>query len=301
MTELTSVQHKKLSLSNDLLSRVRNALGIPDDISADLEGLNLAYSAWCRRVPFDNIRKMITLYSGSSAPLAGLDAEDFFENWLANGSGGTCWPSSNALFALLLALGFDAGRVAGSMFDLGVMNHGTVKVRIGGQDWMVDTSTLAGLPLPMGRDVFINNDPALGIEVELIDGAHVIWIDFAPLPDYVPCRLHLDPVDSEYYRERYEVFSREQSPFNQRLYFRRCGPDGVWVILGHTRFMRMVNGDLDVREFSRDGLCEYLIEEGVSSQLIDQWIAAGGLDMSFDPMTEGSRPQINGVPPSRRG
>src|SRR5689334_12079249 len=95
-------------LSQDLLTRVKHALELPEIASADITGLRQVYAAWCEKVPFDNIRKMISLRSGAGIALAGLDAEDFFENWLENGSGGTCWPSSNALFVLLKSLGFDA-------------------------------------------------------------------------------------------------------------------------------------------------------------------------------------------------
>src|SRR3569623_1096960 len=88
-------------LGQDLLLRVTERLGIPGDVNTDLDGLRTVYRAWCSNIPFDNIRKMISLRSGEDVKLAGLDARDFFENFLANGTGGTCWPSSNALYALV--------------------------------------------------------------------------------------------------------------------------------------------------------------------------------------------------------
>lgn len=288
------------TLRTDLLDRVTAALHIPPDISASLDGLRLVYAAWCANVPFDNIRKMISLRSGNGSQLPGLDAEDFFENWLANRSGGTCWPSSNALYTLLTSLGFNARRVAGCMFDLGIVNHGTIKVTLDGEDWMVDTSMLTSAPLPMHRGIYIHDDPKVGVEVEPVDGSHVVWIDFVPLPNYVPCRLRFDPVDTDFYHERYEVFSRQQSPFNDRLYLRHGGPDGACLVLGNTKFARTRDG-LDVKEFTRDELCSFLHEEaGISSALLDEWIASGSLDSSLDPSTQGPVPEINGLPPSRR-
>src|SRR6476620_7105682 len=88
-------------LHGQLLSRVISRLELPNTLAIDLAGLTTVYAAWCRSVPFDNVRKMIAIRSGDNAAMPGLDAADFFENWLANGSGGTCWPSSNALFTLL--------------------------------------------------------------------------------------------------------------------------------------------------------------------------------------------------------
>ena len=102
------------ALSKDLLRRVTERLGIPQDHKTDLDGLRTVYRGWCSNIPFDNMRKMISLRSGDDSKLAGLDAEDFFENFLANGTGGTCWPSSNALYVLVRDLGFDARRAAGA-------------------------------------------------------------------------------------------------------------------------------------------------------------------------------------------
>jgi N-hydroxyarylamine O-acetyltransferase len=284
-------------LGNSILTRVLLAFGLIGDIPATTEGLFEIYAAWCRKVPFDNIRKSIDLAGGGR--LTGLSASEFFENWLEHGTGGTCWPSSNALCTLLRTLGFDARRVAGSMYDLGVINHGTVKVRVNGQDWLTDTCMLTYRPIPVNRELFIDNSKGAAIEVEPVGDSHVIWYDFAPSPVFVPCRLHLDPADADLYEERYERFSREYSPFNTRLYFRTGGPDGASVILGNVKFRRTDDG-LDIYEFTRDGLCGHLIASGVSGDIVDRWIGEGGLEMSFDPANIYPSPEITGVRPSLR-
>jgi len=287
-------------LNRELLERVLAAFGLCGPISTDLAGLNEVYAAWCRSVPFDNVRKMIVFRSRKEQALPGLDPADFLENWLENGTGGTCWPSSNAMYALLRALGFDARRVAGSMFDMGMINHGTVKVKIDGQDWLCDTGMLTKKPLPLTGEVYIGDDPTVGVEVEPLDGSYMIWIDFVPLEDYVPCRLLADPVDSVLYNERYEVFSRKLSPFNQRLYFRKSGPTGASTVLGNTRFSRTGDG-LDAREFSADQLRDYLKNSaGVSPSMVEEWEASGSLDSTFNPLNEMPRPEIHGKRPSRR-
>ena len=286
-----------LLLSDRLAAGVRLALGLNEELSQTFEGLAKVYSVWCRRIPFDNIRKMIDLSAGGR--LSGLDPDEFFENWLENGTGGTCWPSSNALCALLRSFGFDARRVAGSMYDLGSVNHGTVMVRIDGQDWLADTCMLTNRPIPVNGELFVDNSRAATVEVEPDGDSHVIWYDFVPSPAYVPCRLLSDPATTELYEERYEVFSRDYSPFNNRLYYRDGGPDGASVILGNVRFRRTDEG-LDVQEFTRDGLCEYLSASGVSGDIIDRWISSGGLKMSFDPENIPPTPEVTGIRPSLR-
>ena len=107
------------SISHDdhqgTLAAVRKELGLPDSITNDLEDLRTVYAAWCNNMTFDNMRKFVSLRSGDKT-LAGADANDYFEHWLEHRSGGTCWPSSNALFTLIDSYGFDARRVSGAMF-----------------------------------------------------------------------------------------------------------------------------------------------------------------------------------------
>ena len=287
-------------LNDRLLLSVLERLGLPNTISIDLAGLRTVYAAWCTAVPFDNVRKMIAVRSGADAPMPGLDAADFFENWLADGSGGTCWPSSNALFTLLYTLGFDARRVAGSMFDLPDINHGTVKVKIDGADWLVDSGMLTNVPLPLGEGIYVHDDPHVGVEIEKVDGSHIVWIEFLPFTEYVPCRLRLDPVGYNFYHERYDGFSRHMSPFNNKLYIRRGGPEGAVVIAGGHEFAKTPDG-MYVSEHTPDGLVARMKTLGrLSDTLIDRWRTSGSLESTYDESAAGPKLEVPGKRPSQR-
>jgi N-hydroxyarylamine O-acetyltransferase len=132
------------------------------------------------------VRKTIALRTKPDLPLPGGHAAEFFEDWLADGTGGTCWPTSNALFELLSSLGFQARRAAGAMLDLGIVDHATVKVTIDGYDWLVDSSLLCNVPLLLGHGVFIHDDPVFEAEMEFADGAHVVWSHTPPNSSYLP-------------------------------------------------------------------------------------------------------------------
>ena len=162
-------------ISRAIRDRVVERLGFQAAPAPDVDGLHALYAAWCARVPFDNVRKMIALRT-PGAPLPGTTAEDFFEGWLRDGAGGTCWPSSQALWALLSAVGFDARRVVASMRDTGHGSHGTVKVRVDDTDWLVDSSTLTNAPAPCGVALYVNADPVWPVEVEPVDGTHLILV-----------------------------------------------------------------------------------------------------------------------------
>ena len=288
-------------ISRDLRDRVLARLGLDAPPAPDLDGLRAVYGAWSARVPFDNVRKMTALRDGRAGPLPGTAATDFLEAWLAHGTGGTCWPSSTALFALLRSLDFPARRVVGSMRDMGVPNHGSIKVALdgGGRGWLVDSSILCYGPLPLGDAVATVGDAPHAVEVEPVDGTHVIWFA-SPPHEFFPCRLLLDPVDGAYYREAYER-SRAASPFNARLYARRNRP-GMQVVLRGAVLVRCTADGVEEQPLAGDAVCEALCHEiGISAELVEAWAVSGALADTLAPGTGAMAfPPFPTVPPSRR-
>ena len=286
------------TLPATLRARVLGRFGLDADIPLDIGGLRALYAAWCRNVPFDNVRKLIALRTGNEEALPGGEAGDFLEYWLRHGTGGTCWSSSNALFELVVSCGFVARRVAGSMRDLGVPGHGSVKVTIDGADWLVDSSMLIMHPIPLANTVHIDRDPLFGVEVEPSGGSHLVWFDTPPYDEYFPCRFLIDPVDHAFYLERYEI-SRTRGPFNHHLSVRYNRGDARTVLQGHTRHRKTVAG-LQSEDLTPDALCATLRDEvGMSSEMVERWIACGALDAAYEPPLVLPAPII-GQPPSRR-
>lgn len=278
---------------------VLNRLGFDHQPDAGIDGLRSVYAAWCRSVPFDNLAKLIALREPRGAPLPGMDADEFFSRWLEHGVGGTCWSTSNALCELLLALGFDARRVAGSMGDTGYLGHGSVKVRIDGKDWLADSSMLTDVPLPLNDDLFIFDTPVFRAEVEAVDGTHIVWADLPPNPSLVPCRLLVDPATHVTCCHRFEA-SRTRSPFNERLFAARNFDGWRLVLTANTRITKTPTG-VQTKALSRSKVCESLRDEfGVSGAFMDGWIASGALDATFGPAMSAPQHSIPRDPPSRR-
>lgn len=292
-------QDEPQTLDAAMRGRVLERLGLRAAPATDLDGLRTLYRAWCACVPFDNVRKMIALRRGDAA-LPGGHADDFFAHWLSDGTGGTCWPTSNALHRLATALGFVVERVAGSMRDSGHVNHGSVRAHVDGQRWLIDSSLLFEAPLPLDRGVYVGPDPVFAVEIEPVDdGNHLIWADVPPNPEYLPCRLFAGTVTHAFCLERYEA-SRERSAFNERLYARRNRPGELLVLVGDTRYSKTASG-LAVRALSRDELLVALRDEiGISGRMIDAWVDSGSLDDSLRPPSGPKPPPVAGLPPSRR-
>jgi N-hydroxyarylamine O-acetyltransferase len=193
-------------------------------------------------VPFDNLQKR-AWFADPSRPLPGGDAVEFFTRYLDEGSGGTCWATSRALWSLLVSLGFPAKRTAGTMMGgLGapppeiMLTHGTVTVRFDGIDHLVDTHMLTSKPLPLvpGVDTAVEGTfAARATKGDLGDALFRVF--FPPFNGRMPemsCLIQRLEVDDDFYRDRHER-SRTAGPFNTHAYVRRQTVDGHrLVVLG---------------------------------------------------------------------
>jgi len=232
-------------LSRDLTEAVLTKLGFAERPDPDRAGLDQLYAAWCRRVPFDNLVKRIHLASGSAAPFPNGPPGAFFESWLAHGTGGTCWPSSGGLHALLVTLGFDARRGSAAMFDNlsgPIHTHGTVLVRIDDTDYWADSSMLTGAALPLvPHQPTRRDDPVSPVWSEPVDDLWRVWWTSAANGEEIGCLLLDDDVTSAHYLARYEA-SRDMSPFNTAVYANRnAGGARITVAIGQ-RFERRADG-----------------------------------------------------------
>lgn len=283
-----------------LLGSVLKKLGFSDRPPVNYTGLQDLYAAWCTRVPFDNLRKITTLHCDENGALPGMVAEEYFTAWLEHGCGATCWPGSNALYSLLLSLGFECRRLTGSMRDCGRINHGSVAVRLAEGQWLTDTSMLTGRPVPLRVGVSISDDPVFDHEVESQGEEFVVWSDFQPTGAF-PCRLFPAGADWSEYAGHYEA-SRGMSPFNRRVYARRAEPGRVSVVAGTCLYVRTATG-VETREIAGEELPMVLREQfGFSAELLRAWQASGAAASNLEPPPPGAPapPPIAGVPPSRR-
>lgn len=259
-----------------LLARVFARLGFSSPPQANLAGLEALYAAWCSHVPFDNVRKRIAMTKGTSDPLPGGLPDDFLSTWLEHGTGGTCWPSSNGLHALVAACGFDVRRISASMFDRNDHNHGSLVVRLDGKERIVDSSIENGVPIRLERGVARTiDDPVHPIRVEPVGDSFRIHWGMAQNTDTMPCRLMQDPVDEAFYLERYEI-SRGYSVFNTALYARKNFPGRLVSFTGRKRHEKTASG-VATRELSDTDLRTALVSElGFSEHIVAELEKSAG-------------------------
>jgi N-hydroxyarylamine O-acetyltransferase len=260
-----------LTLDPALTEAVLDRLGLAERPAPDRAGLDTLYLAWCRSVPFDNLVKRVHLVSGSTEPFPNGDPEWFLRRFVRDGTGGTCWPGSAALHAILSGLGFAARRGSAAMYDNlsgPIHTHGTVIVRIDGADLWVDSSMLTDLPLPLerGRETR-RDDPVSPVRAEPVGDLWRIWWSGSGDGADIGCLLLDDDVTAEHFFARYEV-SRDMSPFNTSLHATRNAPGMRVTVKGDKRYERTAAGITSTRMDDRD---QVLVEEfGYSEEIVAQ-------------------------------
>ena len=258
-------------LSIHLLERVLMRLGLSDRPAPTLDGIQTLYARWCRKVPFDNVRKLIHLHNHDPSPLPGDDATDFFEAWLTYGTGGTCWAGNGALHALLVSLGFRASRGIGTMLVAPQVppNHGTVLVACDETRYVVDASILHSEPLRLDEYAPTGvTHPAWGVQCSTRDGHwHIRW---RPVnrAEGLDCRIdHLD-VTRETFRERHE-HTRPWSPFNYELCARLiCGDAVVGTTGGQRVELNSTGGVVHQRLEGNDRIRLLVDELGMQEEIV---------------------------------
>jgi len=260
-------------LPQDLLEGVLSRLGfqsLPEPTYPDLAAI---YAAWCQKVPFDNVRKLIHARAADPGPFPGSDAEDYFTAWLAHGTGGTCWAGAGAMQAFLSSLGFDSRRgIATMMAAPGIPpNHGTVLVAIDGANYLMDTGILCGVPLILREDAdTVIDHPAWGLSCGKRDGLlHIMW---RPLhkTDGFECRLeHFGATHSDY-QSLYED-TRGWSPFNYELTARiNKGEEVIGASFGQIVTLA-ADGSVTSRPISSEERVRLLVEDmGFSEEIVSR-------------------------------
>jgi arylamine N-acetyltransferase len=258
-------------LPPDLIERVLDRLGFSIPPAPTMQGARALYAAWCQKVPFDNVRKLISLQGPSNAALPGDAPSEYLEAWLRYGTGGTCWAGNGALHAVLSALGMPACRVVATMlvYPFARPNHGSVCVAFEGRRYLLDASMLHGEPLELiasGSGAI--EHPAWGVKVQQEQGRwNVRWRPLH-MDAGMPCRIEEFDVTAAAFAELHEK-TRRWSPFNYQLYARiNRGERVIGIALGR-RVEIDAAGTMRDSELTSHERQQFLIEElGIAHELV---------------------------------
>ncbi|MDC0033325.1 arylamine N-acetyltransferase [Alphaproteobacteria bacterium] len=275
MTDITISEPK---LSSEILTHILIKLDLAEKPECNLVGLNRVYAAYCGHVPRDNIQKRIWLTGKQNTPVTGGDPIEFFENWLAHGTGGTCFPASGGLHTLLCALGFDAKRVTGCVIRDGIeydANHSSVMARVDGADFLVDPqqASFTALPIIPGKTSSAGNGIHSTRTVPVPGGFELQSFPGSNRQEPLRIRFYLENcfVSHAFFLENYALSAvRElgRSPFNDTLIVSRRFPGSLVIVGRGNRIEVSADNTVTKVEINIDERNKILIKElGISEEI----------------------------------
>ena len=275
---MTDIAGSEPKLTSEILTRILIKLGLAERPECSRVGLNRVYAAYCGLVPRDNIHKRIWLTGKQSTPVTGGDPVEFFENWLAHGTGGTCFATSGGLCALLMALGFDAKRATGCVIREGVefdRNHASVIARVDGADFLVDPqqASFTALPIIPGQPASAGNSIHATQSVPVPGGFELQSFPGSNRQEPLRIRFYLENcfVDHAFFLEKYAlstVRELDRSPFNDTLIVSRRFPGSLVIVGRGNRIEVSADNTVTKTEITIDERDRILVEElGISEEI----------------------------------
>lgn len=301
-TTLPTASVAAASLANDqplpppLIAAILAKLGLSQSPQPNFQFLSSLYRAWCTRVPFDNLRKLIALRESHSGPLPGDSAEDFFQAWLAHGTGGTCWAGNGALGALLQNLGFDARLGVATMMVAPNLppNHGTVVVAIEDGQYIVDASILTMEPLRLSQTETTEVcHPAWGVRCRPTDGTWIISWRPQTRPERLDCRINWLGATREQF-QKFHDGTRGWGPFNYELSVRTIRGESIRGIAFGNRVDFDQDGKLHQSPLPAEDRIKFLTDLGYSEEIATLLPA----DIPTPPPPGSRTAQLSGTPVS---
>ena len=259
-------------ITPQLVEQVLQKLGLQKHPGSDLTGLEILYGRWCRKVPFDNLQKRLFFSTGGEGPLPGHTAKNFFQDWLAYGTGGTCWAVSHAMHDLLKALGFNARRASGTMLTSATVrgpNHGTVVVTLDGAQYLIDGSMLTERPLPL-KEGAPSEAWHLAAQIQFEKRADQWQFFCRPLHRLAGVWCRIDAIDiSVSAFDQYYEGTRAWSPFNFALYTRINTQDQVTGIIADQKITIKPDGQATSEALQSAERVKFLVEHvGIAEEII---------------------------------
>ncbi|HEY0606151.1 MAG TPA: arylamine N-acetyltransferase [Herpetosiphonaceae bacterium] len=214
------------ALSPQLAEAVLGYLGVARD-TPDLALLNALIAAYVRRVPWESASRIAKRARTASAAEAARWPNEFWQDAIRLGTGGTCFESNLAFFALLRSLGYHGYLTINNMHET-IGCHTALVIQSQDQRWLVDAGYPIHAALPLNATPVSQQDTPLGTYILSAQAPGHYVVQQTPLPKPYLFDLIDVPVDETAYCAATINDYTETGLFLDRLVIRKLIDGQIW-------------------------------------------------------------------------
>lgn len=141
---------KTILLDSSSRRKILAYLSLPEQ-APTLRYLNRLITAYTRSVPWESVSRILKRHTTAGLTACPRWPEEFWEEAMAYGTGGTCFESSLAFYSLLVSLGYQGYLTVNDM-DTSRGCHAAIIVVFNGQKYLVDVT------IPVHAAVLVDPD-----------------------------------------------------------------------------------------------------------------------------------------------
>ena len=211
-----------LELHTAVLERLQISPG-----ELDLRNLDKLVGAYVRSVPWESASRIVKRDSTEELASCSRWPEEFWQDHLEKGGGGTCFESNYAFSSILRRLGYEGYLTINDMGD-SIGCHTAIIVILQGQKWLMDVGFPIYAPLPVsGRGIMHRGTPFYHYSIRP-EGDGRYQIERQPHPNWIAFTLIDRPVSEGAYRQVTTADYGPDGHFLQRVIIHKILDEQSW-------------------------------------------------------------------------
>jgi arylamine N-acetyltransferase len=212
-------------ITREFANRVLEFLGCERE-KPSVQYLNRLVKAYIHKVPWESVTRIIKRYTTSKTALCPRWPEEFWQEALQYGTGGTCFENNLAFFTLLNHLGFDGYLTINDMENPAC--HTASIVMLKQQKYLVDVAIPIHCTLPIQADQITRRSTSFHHYTTRYTGNFRYSIERSHHPKRKIFTLVDIPVPLEIYRAAVQNDYKETGYFLDRVIIVKIIEDRLW-------------------------------------------------------------------------
>ena len=270
-----------LPLSAEMTQRTLHHFGIPISSPPNLTTLRQLLNRYTRTVPWESASRIVRRARYKHAADCAILGAEFWESHFTLGTGGTCYESNYAFFALLLRLGYDGYLTINDM-GATIGCHSAIVLLLDGQKVLVDVGLPLQAVLPLHADQTTISDSAfLRYTAEPQDGDRYQILQ-QPHPRSQAFQLVDTPVaDADYRAIAVHDYRHEGGQFLNEIVISKVVDEQLWRFNSDERPLRLqqfVDGQRRDHPLGGDVAGELAAKFGLARDTVAEAIELLGID-----------------------